>query len=142
MDGVVGWGSVGRGAPGRRRGGGYRRRADAVAECALFGLGAEQAGRLLAGVVAPEARLAGLRLRLVTAAEAAGTAEAAGAPNTGAWLRGTPVLLCCHHHHVAHQGHWAIVMGADGRPEFIPPASIDPQRRPRRNTRWRRPHAA
>ena len=64
------------------------------------------------------------------------------------WADGGPtdlangVLLCCYHHQVVHQGHWAIVLGADGRPEFIPPASVDPQRRPRRNTRWRRPHAA
>ena len=87
MDGVVGWGSVGGVHPVADAVVGIAAVLDAVAECALFGLGAEQAGRLLAGVVALEARLAGLRLRLVTAAEAAGTAEAAGAPNTGAWLR-------------------------------------------------------
>jgi hypothetical protein len=64
------------------------------------------------------------------------------------WADGGPtdlsngVLLCNHHHQVIHQGDWAIVLGADGRPEFIPPGWLDPLQRPRRNTRWRRPHAA
>jgi Domain of unknown function (DUF222) len=60
---------------------------DAVVDCPLYGLGPEQCGDLLASVVALESRLAALRLRLVTAAELAGTAEHVGAPNTAAWLR-------------------------------------------------------
>jgi hypothetical protein len=31
------------------------------------------------------------------------------------------VLLCGHHHHVVHRGEWAVVMAADGRPDFHPP---------------------
>jgi hypothetical protein len=53
---------------------------DAVVGCPLYGLGPEAAGGLLAEVVALESRLASLRLRLVSAAELAGTAEHAGAP--------------------------------------------------------------
>ncbi|MCK9925440.1 hypothetical protein MXD61_26805 [Frankia sp. AgPm24] len=43
------------------------------------------------------------------------------------------VLLCGQHHSQVHREHWQIVMGEDRRPSFIPPAFIDPQRRPRRN---------
>jgi Domain of unknown function (DUF222) len=49
------------------------------------------------------------------------------------------VLLCGHHHQVVHRGQWAVVMAADGRPDFIPPAWLDPARRPRRNPRLRPP---
>jgi Domain of unknown function (DUF222)/HNH endonuclease len=61
------------------------------------------------------------------------------------WTDGGPtdvdngVLLCGHHHHVIHQGDWQVRLGTDRRPEFIPPAWIDPQRLPRRNTYHRRP---
>jgi hypothetical protein len=47
------------------------------------------------------------------------------------------VLLCCHHHTVIHHGNWTVHMAADGRPEFIPPGWIDPERKPRRNHRHR-----
>jgi hypothetical protein len=56
------------------------------------------------------------------------------------WLKGGPTnignltLLCAHHHRVIHRGEWSIVMAADGRPDFIPPSTLDPERRPRRNT--------
>jgi hypothetical protein len=56
------------------------------------------------------------------------------------WLKGGPTnignltLLCAHHHRIIHRGDWTIVMAADGRPDFIPPESLDPERRPRRNT--------
>jgi len=44
-------------------------------------------------------------------------------------------MLCDRHHHVIHQGEWHIRINPnDHLPEFIPPAHIDPQRRPRRNT--------
>ncbi|MEH1127700.1 HNH endonuclease signature motif containing protein [Micromonospora sp. CPCC 206061] len=52
----------------------------------------------------------------------------------GATALDNGVLLCGHHHRVIHQGEWQVRMAADGRPEFIPPAYLDPARRPRRNT--------
>jgi hypothetical protein len=46
------------------------------------------------------------------------------------------VLLCCYHHRVVHHEDWAIEPAvAGGRPLFVPPAWIDPGRRPRRNHR-------
>jgi len=44
------------------------------------------------------------------------------------------VLLCGWHHQVVHRGEWAVVMAADGHPDFHTPAWLDPARRPRRNT--------
>ncbi|HEX5205028.1 MAG TPA: HNH endonuclease, partial [Actinoplanes sp.] len=57
------------------------------------------------------------------------------------WTHGGPtnldnlVLLCRHHHRLIHQTDtaWHIRLGTDQRPEFIPPAHLDPQQRPRRN---------
>jgi hypothetical protein len=48
------------------------------------------------------------------------------------------VLVCGFHHRVVHHGEWIVQMGPDHRPEFIPPAYIDPLRRPRRNIYHRR----
>ncbi|MDT3440945.1 DUF222 domain-containing protein [Pseudofrankia sp. BMG5.37] len=42
-------------------------------------------------------------------------------------------LLCGFHHRTVHRGEWAVVMGPDGHPYFVPPYSVDPQRKPRRN---------
>jgi hypothetical protein len=42
-------------------------------------------------------------------------------------------LLCAEHHRLIHHSDWEIVMAADGHPECIPPAYIDPTRTPRRN---------
>jgi hypothetical protein len=56
-----------------------------------------------------------------------------------AWVDGGPtaldnsVLLCGYHHRIVHRGHWIVRLGADGLPEFVPPAYVDPQQRPRRN---------
>lgn len=50
------------------------------------------------------------------------------------------VLLCGYHHRLIHEGDWEIRLGADRRPDFIPPAWIDPQRRPRRNHHHHRHH--
>ncbi|CAN5620247.1 hypothetical protein BH24ACT11_BH24ACT11_15330 [soil metagenome] len=56
-----------------------------------------------------------------------------------AWQDGGPtvldnlVLLCGYHHRLMHRGDWAIVMADDGHPDFLPPAWIDPDRRPLRN---------
>ncbi|HEX7746717.1 MAG TPA: DUF222 domain-containing protein, partial [Micromonosporaceae bacterium] len=44
------------------------------------------------------------------------------------------VLLCARHHRVIHHDGWQVHIAADGHPEFTPPAWIDPQQRPRRNT--------
>ncbi|WP_430501054.1 DUF222 domain-containing protein [Micromonospora trifolii] len=48
------------------------------------------------------------------------------------------VLLCGHHHRHVHRGEWAVRLGGDGHPEFIPPAWLDPNRLPRRNQYYRR----
>lgn len=45
-------------------------------------------------------------------------------------------LLCSFHHHLAHNGEWAVVMAADGTPEITPPARIDPFQRPLRHARF------
>lgn len=49
------------------------------------------------------------------------------------------VLLCGHHHRVIHRGDWRVRLAADRRPEFIPPAYVDQQQRPRRNHYHQRP---
>ncbi|MEV7330463.1 DUF222 domain-containing protein [Micromonospora sp. NPDC093244] len=48
------------------------------------------------------------------------------------------VLLCGHHHRHVHHGDWAVRLGRDGHPEFIPPAWLDPEQVPRRNHYHRR----
>jgi hypothetical protein len=49
--------------------------------------------------------------------------------------RNNGVALCARHHHLIHQpdSGWTIQLGPDRRPDFIPPAHIDPERKPRRN---------
>jgi hypothetical protein len=44
-------------------------------------------------------------------------------------------LLCGGHHVQVEQGHYTLVM-LDGIPHVTPPAWIDPQQRPVRNTYW------
>ncbi|NMN97359.1 HNH endonuclease signature motif containing protein [Antrihabitans stalactiti] len=52
------------------------------------------------------------------------------------WIDGGPtdfdnlVLLCRFHHRLIHHSEWEVVMGRDRHPWFIPPAKIDPLRRP------------
>ncbi|MGC4832965.1 DUF222 domain-containing protein [Micromonospora vinacea] len=48
------------------------------------------------------------------------------------------VLLCGHHHRHLHHSDWAVQLGNDGHPEFIPPAWLDPEQLPRRNHYHRR----
>ncbi|XVU23518.1 DUF222 domain-containing protein [Actinoplanes sp. CA-054009] len=45
------------------------------------------------------------------------------------------VLLCRRHHRLIHHptAGWRIRLNADGRHDFIPPATLDPAQRPRRN---------
>ncbi|WP_375001019.1 DUF222 domain-containing protein [Aeromicrobium sp. CTD01-1L150] len=46
------------------------------------------------------------------------------------------VLLCPHHHRILHTDGWDIHFTTDGIPELVPPASLDPRRRPRRHQRF------
>ncbi len=61
------------------------------------------------------------------------------------WADGGPsnldnaALLCRRHHNLIHRGLWRIRLGADRRPEIIPPATHDPAQRPLRNTVHRPP---
>jgi hypothetical protein len=49
------------------------------------------------------------------------------------------VLLCGHHHRLIHHSPWQVRLNpADGLPEFIPPAYLDPRQLPRRNHYHRR----
>jgi hypothetical protein len=49
------------------------------------------------------------------------------------------VLICGHHHRFMHHGNgWEIRFAADGHPEYIPPAWLDPDRRAQRNLYWHR----
>jgi hypothetical protein len=60
------------------------------------------------------------------------------------WATGGPtsldnaVLLCAHHHRTVHHNDWTIRLAHDRHPEFLPPAHLDPARRPRRNPYHRR----
>ncbi|MEU6269444.1 HNH endonuclease signature motif containing protein [Saccharopolyspora shandongensis] len=50
--------------------------------------------------------------------------------NGGATNLDNMVMLCAHHHRTLHNQRWDITM-RDGRPEFIPPPTVDPRRTPR-----------
>jgi hypothetical protein len=45
-------------------------------------------------------------------------------------------LFCGFHHRLLHGGHWQARLAHDGVVEIIPPARIDPQRRPIRHERF------
>jgi len=48
-------------------------------------------------------------------------------------------LICRRHHRLLHNNSgWQARLGPDGYPEFLPPAILDPERRPQRNTFHRR----
>ncbi|MGH3503291.1 MAG: DUF222 domain-containing protein [Nocardioidaceae bacterium] len=55
------------------------------------------------------------------------------------WADGGPTsldnlaLLCNAHHRTMHHTGWDMRIAADGRPEFLPPGWLDPDRTPRRN---------
>ena len=52
------------------------------------------------------------------------------------------VLLCPHHHRTLHADGWHVRFTHDHVPELIPPAHLDPHRRPRRHQRFREPTPA
>ncbi|WP_158647400.1 HNH endonuclease signature motif containing protein [Actinoplanes sp. ATCC 53533] len=48
-------------------------------------------------------------------------------------------LICRLHHRLLHNNSgWQARLGPDGHPEFLPPATLDPERRPQHNTYHRR----
>ncbi len=59
------------------------------------------------------------------------------------WVDGGPTdlanaaLLCGFHHRMVHRQGWAVVLAANGYPQLVPPATIDPDRRPRQHHRYR-----
>jgi hypothetical protein len=61
------------------------------------------------------------------------------------WADGGPTtlsnsaLVCPAHHNTAHHTNWQVRIAEDGLPEWIPPAHVDPHRRPRRHHRHKRP---
>jgi len=61
------------------------------------------------------------------------------------WLEGgdtdldNGVLLCAHHHRIIHHSDWQVRLGPDRRPEFVPPAYLDPLQRSQRNRYHERP---
>ncbi|RZT77539.1 uncharacterized protein DUF222 [Micromonospora violae] len=58
--------------------------------------------------------------------------------NGGTTSLNNAVLLCGHHHRHLHHSDWAVRLGRDSHPEFIPPAWLDPDQLPRRNHYHRR----
>ncbi|WP_090474744.1 HNH endonuclease signature motif containing protein [Nakamurella panacisegetis] len=52
---------------------------------------------------------------------------------------GNGCLLCRRHHSLVHQGDWEVLLDTDGTARVKPPGSVDPQRRPLRNTLHRPP---
>jgi hypothetical protein len=59
------------------------------------------------------------------------------------WADGGPTdidngaLLCSFHHHQVHRQCWQVILAPNGYPALIPPASIDPDQRPRQHHRFR-----
>jgi hypothetical protein len=85
-------------------------------------------------------------LRRAVAARAGGSCEYAGCGRPASWCEvhhitewqdggetalHNLVMLCRVHHRLLHHSEWAVRI-RDGLPEFLPPAWIDPDRRPRR----------
>ena len=58
------------------------------------------------------------------------------------WENGGPTdldngaLLCRYHHQVLHREGWQGRLDARGRPEYRPPAAIDPEQQPRQHLRF------
>jgi Domain of unknown function (DUF222) len=53
----------------------------------------------------------------------------------------TNIVLLCHYHHaeIHKKDNWTVHIAGDGLPTFIPPAHVDPHRKPQRNRYHRRP---
>ncbi|MGF0312051.1 DUF222 domain-containing protein [Rhodococcus sp. IEGM1428] len=55
------------------------------------------------------------------------------------WTDGGPtdmnnlVLLCGFHHRLIHHSDWEVFIGTDNHPWFVPPATVDPYREPRKS---------
>ena len=47
--------------------------------------------------------------------------------------RDNGVALCGYHHRLIHRSDWTVRLGADRRPEFVPPGHLDPTQQPQRN---------
>ena len=98
--------------------------------------------RLITGATAPRPGPARPRLRLPRLRP---TPRWCDAHHIHHWADGgttsltNAVLLCGHHHRHLHHSDWAVRLGDDGHPEFIPPAWLDPEQLPRRNHYWNRP---
>ncbi|MGF0313160.1 HNH endonuclease [Rhodococcus sp. IEGM1428] len=64
------------------------------------------------------------------------------------WTDGGPtdmnnlVLLCGFHHRLIHHSDWEVFIAADNHPWFIPPATVDPDRKPRQSHARAGPHIA
>ncbi|MBY4129230.1 DUF222 domain-containing protein [Rhodococcus fascians] len=64
------------------------------------------------------------------------------------WTDGGPtdmnnlVLLCGFHHRLIHHSDWEVFIAADQHPWFVPPATVDPTRQPRRSHARAGPHIA
>jgi hypothetical protein len=62
------------------------------------------------------------------------------------WADGGPtalsnlLLACPAHHRTAHHTGWQVRIAEDGLPEWIPPAHVDPEQKPRRHHRHKPPH--
>lgn len=59
------------------------------------------------------------------------------------WIEGGPTdldngaLLCPFHHRMVHRQGWNVALAPNGYPHLVPPAAIDPDRRPRQHHRFR-----
>ncbi|NKS17583.1 DUF222 domain-containing protein [Rhodococcus hoagii] len=64
------------------------------------------------------------------------------------WADGGPtdldnlVLLCRYHHTLLHHSHWDVEIGADRKPWFTPPSTVDPYKKPIPAHNRAGPHAA
>ena len=58
--------------------------------------------------------------------------------NGGRTDQNNGVLLCGHHHRAVHHNGWDVRIAEDGLPEFLPPTSVDPERKPIRHHRHRK----
>ncbi|MCZ4517566.1 DUF222 domain-containing protein [Rhodococcus ruber] len=62
------------------------------------------------------------------------------------WTDGGPtdmnnlVLLCGFHHRLIHHSDWEVFIAADNHPWFVPPATVDPYRKPRQSHARAGPH--